>query len=135
MKGCTIKDFVNKNYSMTFRRRLHGNMANQWERILGIFNGLNLTYENDSIFWDLTSNKVFSTKSMYEHLEKELNDPNNKMIWKAKIPLKIQIFTWQVFRTRFLLEIICAKESGRVLLFVRFANKLKVLSIYSFPVL
>jgi hypothetical protein len=35
---------------------------------------------------------------MYEHLERDLNGPNNKMIWKAKIPLKIQIFMWQVFR-------------------------------------
>jgi hypothetical protein len=49
-------------------------------------------------FGRLTANKVFSTKLVYEFLESNFSGSDNKMIWKAKIPPKIQIFMWQTFR-------------------------------------
>ena len=98
MQGCTIKQFVDKRCIMQFRRRLQGNLENQWKEILGKFQELNLNGDSDTVFWGLTSNKIFSTKSVYEFLEKDLVGPDNNLIWKAKMPLKIQIFMWQVFR-------------------------------------
>jgi hypothetical protein len=43
-------------------------------------------------------NAKFTTKSVYEFLERDLSGADNKMIWKVKILLEIQIFMWQVFR-------------------------------------
>jgi hypothetical protein len=40
--------------------------------------------------------KVFSTKSLYHWLERNLAGSHNKWIWKAKIPLKIKIFLSQI---------------------------------------
>lgn len=40
----------------------------------------------------------FTTKSVYEWLEKDLSGPDYKLIWKARIPLKIKIFLWQLFQ-------------------------------------
>jgi hypothetical protein len=73
-------------------------LAEQWEVIIRRFNEIHVCDIPDVVFWGLNANKKFSTKSMYEFLEKDLVGPNNKLIWKTKIPLKIQIFMWQTFR-------------------------------------
>jgi hypothetical protein len=39
---------------------------------------------------------------MYQHLEKNLAGSHNKWIWKAKVPLKIKIFLWQLFQNAIL---------------------------------
>jgi hypothetical protein len=39
---------------------------------------------------------IFTVKSIYKHLCSQDFGPNFKMIWKAKIPLKIKIFMWLV---------------------------------------
>jgi hypothetical protein len=35
---------------------------------------------------------------MYQHLERNLAGYHTKWIWKARIPLKIKILLWQLFR-------------------------------------
>jgi hypothetical protein len=35
---------------------------------------------------------------MYQHLERNLSGPNNKWIWKSKIPLNIKKFLWQLMQ-------------------------------------
>lgn len=42
--------------------------------------------------------KTFTTKSVYEHLEKNIARCDFKWIWRAKIPLQFQIFLWQLFQ-------------------------------------
>lgn len=42
--------------------------------------------------------KTYSTvKSTYDHLCKNIVGPNYTFIWKARLPLKIKIFLWQLF--------------------------------------
>ena len=98
MQGCTVKHFVDCGRVMRFRRRLHGGLELQWRSILEKFNEIHLSDEDDMVYWGLAKNKVFSTKSMYDFLEKDLVGPDNRLIWNARLPLKIQIFMWQVFR-------------------------------------
>jgi hypothetical protein len=86
MKGCTIKDFVENNYDMRFFRRLHGDLATQWENINAKVANINLEETDYVITWGLTSNKRFSTKSVYEYLERDLIGPDNRLIWNAKLP-------------------------------------------------
>jgi hypothetical protein len=40
--------------------------------------------------------KVFSVKSVYEHLTQSDNGPDFKRVWKAKLPAKIKTFMWLV---------------------------------------
>jgi hypothetical protein len=100
MQDCTIKEFVDKGYNISFRNRLHGDLAVQvkQEEILGKFSGMNLSRQDGMVTWGLTNKKVFSTKYVYYYLEKDTYGPNNKLIWKAKIYFKIHIFMWQTFR-------------------------------------
>ena len=55
-----------------------------------------LPAEGDVVYWGLSRNAKFSTKSMYKWLEKSLSGCSYKWIWEAKLPLKIQIFMWQL---------------------------------------
>jgi hypothetical protein len=52
--------------------------------------------ENDKITWSLNKNAIFSTRSIYTLLEKNLAGSHYNWIWKSKIPLKIKIFMWQM---------------------------------------
>jgi hypothetical protein len=87
-----------KNIDLPFRRRLHGPLLEHWNHILFIFGQLQLSNSPDRVVWGLTKSAQFTTKSVYEFLERDLSGADNRMIWKAKIPLKIQIFMWHVFR-------------------------------------
>jgi hypothetical protein len=106
MQECTIKEFIKCNGQIEFRRRLHGQLAEQWEVIIRRFNEIHVCDSSDVVYWGLTANKQFSTKSVYEFLEKDLVGPNNKLIWKAKIPLKIQYSSGRLLGMLFRLETI-----------------------------
>ena len=58
--------------------------------------GLNTTAKEDVVLWGLSKNAKYSTKSMYNWLEKPLHGSNYRWIWGVKLPLKIQIFLWQM---------------------------------------
>jgi hypothetical protein len=88
----TFKKCVLKNFKMHFRRRLHNILLDQWNYITGKTREIQLSEEGDSFVWKMNSNKNITTKSVYEYLESDSFGPNYKWIWKAKIPLKIQIF-------------------------------------------
>ena len=57
-----------------------------------------LSNETGQISWALGKKGKFSTKSVYTYLERTLVECDFRWIWKAKIPLKIQIFLWQLFQ-------------------------------------
>jgi hypothetical protein len=98
LQECTVKFFVENGKTLPFRRRLHGRLLDQWNQVLAYFEQLSLSNVPDVVLWRFTKNAKFSTKSVYEYLERDLSGADNKLIWKAKLPLKIQIFMWQVFR-------------------------------------
>jgi hypothetical protein len=45
----------------------------------------------DEVRWSLSSNKRFSTFSMYKALEHNLASPNNRWIWKAQLANLVQL--------------------------------------------
>ena len=94
----TIADFVAKNYSLGFRRRLFGEINDQWEWVVSEAKKYTLNDILDTVFWKLCRNKRLTTKSVYNWLERDLAGPNYKWIWKTSIPLKIKIFLWQLFQ-------------------------------------
>ena len=46
--------------------------------------------QDDKISWRWSGKKVFTTKSVYEHLTASLRGPKFAHIWKAKIPYKVK---------------------------------------------
>jgi hypothetical protein len=46
--------------------------------------------------WALETSGRFSVSSLYRKINQGPNLPHKKLIWKAKLPLKIKIFLWQM---------------------------------------
>jgi len=55
-----------------------------------------LSDELDIPIWCWNKSKIFSVKSVYNHMTRGENNENLEHIWKAKIPQKIKIFMWLV---------------------------------------
>ena len=79
-----------------FRRRLTPELSKQWEVLRAAIKNIPLTKKDDRVVWGLNQNGKFTTKSVYKMLEKPLSGCHYKWIWKAKIPLKINFFMWQM---------------------------------------
>ena len=97
-QDCTVKFLVDKNFVLSFRRQVTGVLLNQWNMVVDYIKGLQLSEAGDEVKWSLTKNGIFSTRSVYSFLENSVAGPNCWWIWKAKLPLKIQIFMWQAFQ-------------------------------------
>lgn len=98
LQDCTVAEVVDNNFMLPFRRNLQGILNTQWEHMMNKVQNVVSHGVPDVIFWNLTKSKMFSTKSMYTLLEKDIAGSNYKWIWRSKIPLKIKIFMWQLFQ-------------------------------------
>lgn len=58
----TIADFVAKNYSLGFMRRLFGGINDQWEWVVSEAKKYTLDNIPDTVFWKLCKNKRLTTK-------------------------------------------------------------------------
>jgi hypothetical protein len=68
---------------------------------LGELQAVELNSNLDSVIWALESNKRFSTKYLYRFLtDYGVASKMAGYIWKAKLPLKIKVFLWQIFNNK-----------------------------------
>lgn len=110
----TVSRLSNVDVSTFFRRRLTSDLLGQWDAMRKIVADIHLTDENDRVYWGLTDNGRYTTKSMYKWLEKPLSGCHYRWIWKAKIPLKIKKFLWQMSQDAVLTRQIMKKRNGLV---------------------
>jgi hypothetical protein len=52
--------------------------------------------EPDSTSWSFETSGRFLVSSLYRKINQGPSLPHEKLIWKAKLPLKIKIFLWQM---------------------------------------
>jgi hypothetical protein len=57
-----------------------------------------LINQRDRFVWRLYQNGLFSIKSMYRALLIAKVFPYNTLIWKLKLPLKIKVFMWYLYK-------------------------------------
>lgn len=79
-QDCTVQNFNRVETLTFFRRRLCPDLREQWDRVRQYIWGLNTTAEEDVVFWGLSKNAKYSTKSMYNWLEKPLHGNNYRWI-------------------------------------------------------
>jgi hypothetical protein len=77
-----------------FRRLLNDNKWNEWLHLCQRLMSVQLSDEPDKFIWNLTTNGVFTVKSMYEDLINGHTTFLRKYLWRLKISLKIKIFMW-----------------------------------------
>jgi hypothetical protein len=78
-----IKNCVDSNFLIPFRRRLRGELLTQWNSIVEKIRYVPLSSVGDKIYWALNKNSIFSIKSVYAWLERNLAGSHNGWIWKA----------------------------------------------------
>jgi hypothetical protein len=86
----SFQECVAKNCGISFRRRLHTEILDQWNYIQSKALEVNMCEADDTISWSLNKSGLFTTKSMYEYLKSGVCDPNYKWIWKFIIVLQIK---------------------------------------------
>lgn len=63
-----------------------------------------LNKEKDRAGWGWKKSGSFYVKSTYRHLCRDDTKVNCKVLWKAKLPLKIKIFMWPTVHNAILTE-------------------------------
>jgi hypothetical protein len=98
MPDLTFAKVVHLNFIIPLKRRFSPSFLANWNEIKNEIAHMVRHYDVDVVSWSLTPNKTFSTKSMYVMLENGIIGPNDKKLWKSKLPLKIKVFMWQVYQ-------------------------------------
>ena len=86
----TFEKVRESNFVVPFQRRFNVVLAEAWDYIADKARSLNTPAGSDKVVWSLIPKGGFTTKSLYQHLERGIYGSHNKWIWKAKIPLKIK---------------------------------------------
>ena len=84
--------------SIDFRRSLTGNRWERWLDLVERLFNVGLTDQPDVFVWKLTDSGRFTVKSMYADFMNGHTAFLRKYIWKMKVPLKIKIFMWFVYK-------------------------------------
>jgi hypothetical protein len=69
-----------------------------WYNVVAMVANVQLTNQRDRFVWGLYQNGAFSVKSMYRALLGVQAIPYNTLIWKLKLPLKIKVFMWYLYK-------------------------------------
>ena len=84
-----------------FRRNFGETKFAEWEELTELVENVVLSEAQDRLHWILEKSGKFTTSSLYKHIMNTgVRDVHMLLIWKAKIPLKIKIFRWQIDRDR-----------------------------------
>jgi len=92
-KNITVHNVLEKNGRVPFDRWLPPSMFEEWMEIINATFSFNFKQQPDEISWKWGVKKIFTTKSVYDHLTHQTK-VRSEHIWKAKIPYKVKIFTW-----------------------------------------
>jgi hypothetical protein len=84
--------------NVAFRRSLVGVNLQAWHDVVALVADVQLTYRRNRFVWGLHQNGLFSVKSMYRALLGVEAIPYNTFIWKLKLPLKIKVFLWYLYK-------------------------------------
>jgi hypothetical protein len=82
--------------TLQFRRSFGPEELEAWELLLHELLQAQLTTDVDQVKWALEPGGKFFVSSLYRKINQGPSLPREKLIWKAKLPLKIKIFLWQM---------------------------------------
>jgi hypothetical protein len=88
--------------SLQFRRSFGSEELEAWDLVLQELQQLTLLEAPDSVSWALETSGRFSVSSLYHKINQGPSLPHEKIIRKAKLPLKIKISLWQMAKVKML---------------------------------
>ncbi|TVU30641.1 hypothetical protein EJB05_22272, partial [Eragrostis curvula] len=96
-KSGSVAKFANSSWRLEFTRWLDEQLQNQLSEIRNILCTVSLSDADDMPKWLWEGSGKFSVKSMYDKLCTDELEARFRIIWNAKLPLKIKIFMWQMY--------------------------------------
>jgi hypothetical protein len=97
-KSATVaKNFSTRPLNVSFRSLVAANLQSWHHLILRLAN-VHLRERVDIFRWLLKHDGLFSAGSMYQAYLDSYIVPYNNYLWKIKIPLKIKVFLWLLYR-------------------------------------
>jgi hypothetical protein len=69
-----------------------------WHDLVSKIININLTNDKDIFVWNLHKSGVFKVHSLYTFIIQQGVIPQKCPLWKIKVPLKIMIFLWYLFK-------------------------------------
>jgi hypothetical protein len=95
------------NLRCDFRRTFSDDMMAQWQELLAITETIVLNTDEDQFIWAYETNGVYSSKSMYALVNFSGVTPIFlPAVWDLKIPPRIQVFLWLLYKIKLWLGII-----------------------------
>jgi hypothetical protein len=90
--------FSSRPLNISFHRNLVAENLLSWHALVMRLMDIQLTDRPDTFKWSLNSNGQFLVSSMYQAFLDTNVVPNNSHLWKIKVPLKIRVFLWLLYR-------------------------------------
>ena len=98
-KNVVVNDVLSHNpLNIGFRRVLTGNKWLAWLDLVEKLMGVDLSNEPDKFKWRLTQSSQFTLKSMYVDYMNWDTRFLKRYLWRLKVPLKIKIFMWFLYK-------------------------------------
>jgi len=98
-KGATVRLVLSTMpLNVSFRRSLMGANLQAWHEVVAMVVDVQLTNKRDRFVWRLHHNGLYSVNSKYRTLLGAKAIPYNTLIWKLKLPLKIKVFMWYLYK-------------------------------------
>jgi hypothetical protein len=98
-RNSTVADVLNSiPFNMSFRRALVGHNLYSWNSLVLRSVNIHLNDNEDVFKWSLTTSGQLTVRSMYNTILNENIMPNNRFLWRTKLPLKVKIFLWFMFK-------------------------------------
>ena len=94
-----------------FRRVLWGDTADMLHELKDLCKNVVLTDQEDRCSWLLNKTARFTIRSLYLTLKSSQGPWPHRKLWYAKIPLKIKVFLWLVFKNSVLTRDNLAKRN------------------------
>lgn len=88
--------------SLCFRRWLNEVDRRKLRQIHDILAKVALSDSSNKPKWRWEKTGIFSVRSIYKQLHKNLPDHPHKFMWKSRIPLKVKNFMWLTWRNTIL---------------------------------
>ncbi|WVZ50554.1 hypothetical protein U9M48_001796 [Paspalum notatum var. saurae] len=101
--GTVAELWDGENLKCTFRRTVSEEMFNSWLEVVQLATTIVLTQDEDSLIWQFTSSRVYSSQSLYKLVNfRGVHPVLVPSLWDVKVPPRVHFFLWLLANNRVL---------------------------------
>ena len=91
------------NLRCTFRRTVDQCLMNEWLEVLQLASTIVLSFEEDALIWQFSSNGVYNSQSLYRIINcRGVFPVHVSAVWSLKVPPRVHFFLWLLAKNKVL---------------------------------